>query len=117
MIRQKDSHKRGAGARNKGKNAELELARILREFGIDARRGHCFEGEPDVVGMDGIHIEVKRQETLKPYDWMTQAVEESANKDGGKPSVFFRKDHHKWLVCVQLEDFVELWKEARKENV
>ena len=59
----------------KGKAGERELAKKLKEYGFDCRRGQQYsgiEGE-DVVGLDGIHIEVKRVERLNIYDAVDQA--------------------------------------------
>ena len=52
---------------NKGKNGERELATILREYGYDSRRGQQYcgsNGDADVVGLPGVHIECKRVETV-----------------------------------------------------
>ena len=49
-------------SKQKGKSGELELARKLREYGYNARRsvqynGKAEEGQPDVIGLPGIHVE------------------------------------------------------------
>ena len=53
-------------SKKKGKKGELELARKLREFGYDCRRGQQYSGigGDDVVGLPHIHIECKRQEGM-----------------------------------------------------
>lgn len=54
-------------SRNKGAAGERELAGKLRDYGYDARRGQQYSGangDADVVGLPGIHIEVKRVERL-----------------------------------------------------
>ena len=46
----------------KGKHGEREAAKYLRSLGFDCRRGQQHAGgpeSPDVVGIPGIHIEVK----------------------------------------------------------
>ena len=73
---------------NKGKNGERELATILREYGYDSRRGQQYcgsNGDADVVGLPGVHIECKRVERLNIYD----AIEQSKNdaRDGENPVV------------------------------
>ena len=53
--------------KKKGKAGELEVARILRSYGYPCRRGQQYSGangDADVVGLPGIHIEVKRRERL-----------------------------------------------------
>ena len=54
-------------SRNKGAAGEREVAGILRGYGYKARRGQQYSGangDADVVGLPGIHIEVKRREKL-----------------------------------------------------
>ena len=54
-------------SRAKGCRGEREIAKILREYGYEARRGQQysgFNGDADVVGLPGYHIEVKRVENL-----------------------------------------------------
>lgn len=63
-----------------------------------------------MIGLRGIHIEAKHQEKLQIYDWMAQAIRDSAKSDN-KPAVFFRKNHCETLVCMRLEDWVELYRE------
>lgn len=50
----------------KGRRAELELAGILQGHGYDVRPGEpvSFGREPDVVGLPGIHCELKRRECV-----------------------------------------------------
>lgn len=58
-------------SRQKGARGERELARILREYGYDCRRGQQYcgaNGDADVVGLEGIHIECKRVERLNLED-------------------------------------------------
>lgn len=91
MIKQSDPHKRGRASRTKGKNAELELVHILRDFyGYPVRRGKVFYHESDVVGLPGIHIEVKRREPMALRDAMVQAVREARIRKDGAPTVFAR---------------------------
>lgn len=97
-------------SRAKGAKGERELANRLKEYGYDCRRGQQYSGangDADVVGLPGIHIECKRVEHLNLYDAMGQAVRGA--KDGEKPAVFHRKDKCGWLVTMRLEDFMELY--------
>lgn len=110
MIHQEDKHKRGASARAKGKNAENELSRLIREtWGYPVRRGHVFDHESDMVGLTGIHPEVKRQQRLNIYEAMEQAKTEARIRNDGLPTVFFRKDRGEWLVAMRLEDWIDLY--------
>ncbi len=96
--------------RAKGAKAERELARLLREHGYNARRGQQYcgaNGDADVVGLEGIHIECKRTERTGLYGWLEQA-ERDARK-GELPAVFHRKNNHKWLVVMDMEDWLMLY--------
>lgn len=97
-------------SREKGKRGELELANILKEYGYEARRGQQYSGangDADVVGLQGIHIECKRVEKLNLSDAMAQAIRDA--KDDELPAVFHRKNHEPWLVTMRLEDWMEIY--------
>lgn len=101
-------------SKQKGKRGELELVRKLKEYGFGTRRsvqynGKAEDGQADLVGLKGIHIESKRVERLNLYDAMAQAIHDA--KDGELPSVFHRKNHSEWLVTMRLPDWMELYKE------
>lgn len=99
-------------SRDKGKRGELELARELREYGYDCRRGQQYcgvNGDADVVGLPRIHIECKRVEKLNIYDAVAQAIHDK--KDGELPAVFHRRDRMNWLVTMPLEDWVTMYRE------
>lgn len=117
MIIQQDASKRGKASRNKGARAERELANHLKdEYGLKVRRGQVFNHEPDLVGLVGIHPEVKRQDRLNIHEAMAQAIG-AAQKHGGLPAVFFRRDRGEWMVCMRLIDWMKLyrvWRVARR---
>ena len=67
-------------SRDKGARGERELANYLRSFGFDARRGQQYSGangDADVEGLPGIHIECKRVEKLDINSWLRQADDDS----------------------------------------
>ena len=100
-------------SREKGKRGERELASILRELGYDTRRGQQFSGangDADVVGLPGIHIEVKRVEHLNIDDAMDQSTRDA--RDGETPIVAHRKNNTRWKVTMWLDDWVGLYTEA-----
>lgn len=100
----------GKMSRDKGKRGELELANLLRLHGYDARRGQQFSGangDPDVVGLPGIHIEVKRVEKLNLYQAMEQAKSDAREDEA--PAVFHRRNGKYWLVTMELEDWLSLY--------
>ena len=107
----------GKRSKNKGKVGERELANILKDYGYDARRGQQYcgiEGDADVVGLSGIHIECKRVEKLNLYDAMEQSVRDA--KEGEIPTVFHRKNRKKWLVTMGLDDFIKIYDIYRKRG-
>jgi hypothetical protein len=97
--------KKRKNSRNKGAVGERELAGELnRLFGTEARRGQQYsglEGE-DVVGLDGIHVESKRVESLNLGNAMEQSIRDAAGKK--VPAVFHRKNRKPWLVTLRLDD-------------
>lgn len=97
-------------SRRKGAEGERELAGKLREYGYDSRRGQQYcgaNGDADVVGLPGIHIECKRVEKLNLYDAMAQSVHDA--KEGEVPSVFHRKNRCEWLVTLRFDDFMRMY--------
>ncbi len=99
-------------SRQKGARGERELASKLKEYGYDCRRGQQYcgaNGDADVLGLEGIHIECKRVERLNIDDAMAQAIRD--RKEGEYPAVFHRKNNCKWLVTMQLEDWIEMYRE------
>lgn len=104
----------GRMSRNKGKTGERELANILKEHGYDARRGQQFcgaNGDADVVGLPGVHIEVKRTETLSLYPALEQATQDA--REGEIPVVFHRRNHKRWVAIMELENFLNMYQGER----
>lgn len=98
----------------KGKAGELEFCKIMREYGYDLKRsvqynGKAEEGQPDVLGLDYIHPEVKRVEKLNVEKAVVQAIRDSDGK--GLPTVFHRKNRGRWLVTMPLDSWIELYNE------
>lgn len=97
-------------SRNKGAAGERELAAKLREYGYNCRRGQQYcgaNGDADVIGLPGVHIEVKRVEKLNLYDAMVQSVRDA--KDGEMPAVFHRKNNKEWLVTLRFDDYMKMY--------
>lgn len=105
-------------SRDKGKRGELELAHILREYGFDARRGQQYagaNGDPDVTGIPGVHIECKRVERLNLENAYDQSKRDAARR-GDIPTVMHRKNRGEWLVTLGLGDFLVLYREWEKHR-
>ena len=101
-------------SRQKGARGERELAGILKSYGYDARRGQQYSGangDPDVIGLPGIHIECKRVERLNLYDAMGQSRADARMDEF--PAVFHRKNNSEWLVTMTLDDWMAIFKEYK----
>jgi Holliday junction resolvase len=99
-------------SRRKGAEGERELAKVLRQYGYESRRGQQYSGangDADVVGLPGIHIECNRVEKLNLYDAMSQAISDA--KADEIPAVFHRKNRCEWLITMKLKDFMEIYPE------
>ena len=103
-------------SKQKGARFERTLASKFREHGYDARRTAQYCGNTgdasDVIGLPGIHIEAKHQETMRLYDWMDQAKRDAAaNGKGNLPAVFHKKNNAEILVTMTLDDWMNLYRE------
>ena len=101
-------------SKRKGKTGELELAKILREYGFEkARRSQQYAGgteeSADLIGLPYIHIECKRVERLNIENAMEQA--EMDCKGEKLPAVFHRKNGKQWLVTMPLDKWMEVYQE------
>ena len=108
----------GKMSRNKGKDGERAIAKILRDHGwADARRGVQYKGggdSPDVVGLPGVHIEVKRVESLRLYDALDQSIADAA--PGETPVVFHRRNKKPWVAILLLDDYLKLLGDCHEED-
>lgn len=100
-------------SKQKGARFERQLASKLRDLGYDARRTAQYCGNTgdaaDLVGLPGLHIEAKHQETMRLYDWMAQAKRDA--KGNRLPAVFHKKNNASILVTMELDDFMEIYRE------
>ena len=106
----------GKFSREKGKRGELELVRLIKENGYEARRTAQYCGKTgeaaDVIGLPGISIECKRVEKLNIYDAIAQAQRDAeAAGRGDLPVVFHRKNCCPWLVTCLADDWFKLYRE------
>jgi len=93
--------------RQKGLRGQQEVQRILRGAGFDLRTLGA-QGDSLAFSAFGtmFHVEVKRQERLRLWDWLAQAQAESMN--GAVPIVCFRKSRGEWYACLPLADLVRM---------
>ena len=106
-------------SREKGKRGERELAKVLRDLGYNTRRGQQYsglQGDADVIGIEGLHIECKRVERgLNLDEALNQSVRDA--REGELPVVMHRRNKERWKVTLYLEDFDKLWKENKDDTL
>jgi hypothetical protein len=101
-------------SRNKGANGEREVRDVLRRHGFSADRDGRLDWDlrHDVPG---VHLEVKRRETLAIPAWTRQAEEDAARHDPPvEACVVFRQSHQPWRACVNFEWLLALIAENRE---
>ena len=100
-----------ARSQRKGRGGELELTRLLNEYGIPAEVGTAvsFGSSPDITGIRGIHAEVKRTERFRCYEALEQAENDARKFADGLPAVFHRQNRHGWIVVMKLEDWLQIY--------
>ena len=102
-------------SKQKGAAGEREFAQFCREHGFEnVRRGQQFSAideqgkqHPDVVGLPGCHVEVKRVQLLNVNRAMEQSIREAGI--GRFPIVAHRKNGKGWLVTMKAEDWFPLY--------
>lgn len=101
----------GSKSQRKGAAGERELAALLSAAGYECQRGGSLSfGEiPDVLGLPGIHIEVKRVEKLNVGEAIEQAIRDSDRMLDGMAALFHRRNRKPWLVTMRLEDWLKLY--------
>ena len=102
-------------SKDKGKRGERGLSNILKGYGYNTRRGQQYcgaNGDADVEGLPGIHIECKWVERLNVRKAMDQAKRDA--REGELPAVFHKMKHKPWLVTMELEDWMNLYQKANK---
>lgn len=103
-------------SKQKGARFERLLASRFREYGYDARRTAQYCGNTgdaaDVIGLPGIHVEAKHAESMRLYEWVSQAKRDALAGGGQRlPAVFHKKNHAEILVTMELEAWMNLYRE------
>lgn len=104
-------------SKDKGKRGERMCAAKMREYGYEARRGIQYQGSPDspdVVGVPGLHIEVKYTEKLRLWDAMEQSIRDSGADE--IPIVMHKKNNSEWLCILRLDDFMPIYAKHEKRE-
>lgn len=100
----------GKSSQRKGANGERELANLIRDmWGYEVKRGQVFNGQSDMIGLKGVHPEVKRVEKLNIHKAMEQSREEAKKRKDGVPCVFHRINREGWLVTMDLDTFMDMY--------
>ena len=106
-------------SRTKGKRGELEVAQFLRNHGFeDAKRGvqYCgLQGNADIVGVDGLHIEVKRTEQFNDEKALQQAERDARKNE--LPTVWHRRNGEKLKVTLRAEEYCMIWNELSDRQI
>jgi Holliday junction resolvase len=95
--------------RRKGAGGELEVARIFQAAGFDCDRTPNSGGlriRGDLHGDLPLHVEVKRQETARPWLWAEQARVDAGA--GERWVVAMRRSRDEWVAMLPLVDLVRL---------
>lgn len=103
-------------SKQKGARFERLLASRFREYGYDARRTAQYCGNTgdaaDVIGLPGIHVEAKHAEQMRLYEWVSQAKRDALAGGGQRlPAVFHKRNHAEILVTMELDDWMNLYRE------
>lgn len=104
-------------SKQKGSRGERALRDVWKKHGYeDAHRSQQYSGKgessADIEGIDPrLHIECKvgYNGYSRLYDFLEQAKRDA--KEGQIPIVNCKMDRRKWLAVLDLEDFIEIWKE------
>lgn len=105
----------GRSSQRKGRGGETEIAHILQAHGIEARpgRSQSYGTEPDVLGLDGYHLEIKRVEKLNVPAAMRQSIQDSEKFQDGTPLLLHRRNREPWLCTMLLDDFLNLYSKTK----
>ena len=104
-------------SREKGKAYERHIASLFRAEGYDARRGQQYcgaNGDADVVGVKGLHLECKAVERLNLYDAMAQAKHDA--REGELPVVIHKKNYCADLVTMEFSEWIKLYRAWEVDN-
>ena len=102
-------------SRRKGKVGELDAVHFLNKLGYETHRTSqvCGQDSADIEGIEGLHIEVKRQEKVSIEQWLQQS-ERDAKYTGGIPIVMHRRNREQWKVTLRADEFFEIWRQANE---
>ena len=102
--------------KRKGKAGELEAVRLCKSEGYECHRtaqfcGNSEEGAADIVGLPGIHVEVKRVERLTIDEALEQSSRDAEKTDKAVPIVLHRRNNTPWKVTMDAHEWFRLYRE------
>lgn len=89
--------------RQKGARGERDFRDLVRSFGFDCDRDGRLAADLR-HGVQGVHFEVKRCESITAPKWIAQAEAEAG---GAVPVVAFRRSREPWRVIAPAADYLE----------
>jgi len=97
-------------SKQKGARGEREARDFFNSYGYNTIRGVQYQGgpdSPDVKGLPGIHVEVKRTNSLRLYPALEQSHNDASNTE--IPIVMHRPDKRPWVIIMDAKDFMTLY--------
>lgn len=105
----------GNRSRNKGQSGEREIIKLLcpiikevyEKYSsleipmLERNQNQSNLGGYDIIGIDWMALEIKRQETLNLNAWWEQTLKQA--KQYQTPVLIFRQNNKPWNVLLQLE--------------
>ena len=105
----------GNKSRNKGQTGEREIIQLLRPIinevyqkyssleipMLERNQNQSNLGGYDIVGIDWLALEIKRQETLQLNTWWQQTSKQA--KQNQTPVLIYRQNNKPWTVMLELE--------------
>lgn len=108
----------GKYERERGARFEREVAKILREHGIEAERGCQHAGgkdSPDVKhNLGDYHLECKFSEHFAVWSAMAQSERDAG--DNEIPIVVFKRNYSKVYAVLEFEELIEIIKKGKEQN-
>ena len=110
----------GKSSQAKGRRGEREFAAAMRNYGfpnVSAAPPLNYGTVPDVVGLPGVHCEIKRVERLNVLQAMQQASRDAEKFQDGLPVVFHRRNKAEWLCTMRLADWLTLYRAFNRSKI
>lgn len=97
-------------SKRKGTVGERDAVHFLNSLGYDTHRTSQVSGRDsaDIEGIEGLHLEIKRQEKVSIEQWLQQS-ERDAGYTGGLPIVMHRRNRESWKVTLRAKVYFTLW--------